>query len=260
MAGVKRREGLLINVARSQAEMATITADLIEHDVQVFGRELREFRILLAGGATPRPTYAELAQRMEINWEIVELWVGDERCVPPDHPDSNYRMIREALIEPLLAAGRKPRRIVRWKTEYGAAAAAEQYERHLRAITYAGEPLPAFEVAVLGMGEDGHTAGIFPHTAAAVEQMQLAMLNDVPQLQTQRLTVTMPVLMESRFVYVLLQGEAKGRTLQRAMQADAAPVDLPIRTLLARHSLLTLQMDVAAGAVIGERPVSDSPR
>ena len=130
--------------------------------------ERDEFRIALSGGNTPRPLYAELARSgHDLPWEKFRLTFGDERCVPPDHEKSNYRMARESLFTP---AGVPERSIARMRGEIDPALAAQEYEEQLNVLAaQKGEMIYRHDLILLGLGDDGHTASIFPGTAALEE-------------------------------------------------------------------------------------------
>lgn len=165
-------------------------------------------RIALAGGTTPRRLYAELAQNHanDIDWSSVEFYFGDERNVPLDHPDSNFRMANESLFTPLGIAPRRLFPIIspqQRDPEYD----AENYERQLR--TWSSGPVPTLDIALLGMGEDGHFASLFPDTLALNEQERLVVVNPVPKLHAHRLTMTFPMFEAARSVCFLVTGANK---------------------------------------------------
>lgn len=187
------------------------------------------FRLLLAGGSTPRKLYARLAQADAIEWPRWELWLGDERNVPPDHAESNFRMVRESLLEPLAQQGRVPARVRRWQTEAGALPAAELYAHALAALSSSPAQPPTFDLVLLGMGADGHTAGLFPGTAALDERERLTVAYFVPQLHATRLTVTYTVLNAARATFFLVTGSEKAHALREVLRGPYDPVRLPIQ-------------------------------
>jgi 6-phosphogluconolactonase len=177
----------------------------------------RRATIMLAGGSTPTPVYRALVQSERIDWANVHFFWGDERPVPADHPESNFRMARETLLEPLGIPPDDPR-VHRFRTEGTPAEAAAVYEQNLRRFfdVPRGES-PVFDVVLLGMGSDGHTASLFPNTEALEEQEHLAMANPVPALSSARLTVTYPLLNAARAVLVLVRGEDKAERLREVL-------------------------------------------
>jgi 6-phosphogluconolactonase len=173
--------------------------------------------VALSGGSTPRRLYELLAERPfrdRIDWSTVELFFGDERAVPREHPESNYRMVREALLSKVAVIAHP------MAAEVGAAAA---YERLLRERLRAHDGVPVFDLVLLGIGTDGHTASLFPGTRALHERERLVVMNDVPELGTRRMTVTYPVLNAARRVWVLAPGADKREIIGRCLAARAEP-------------------------------------
>src|ERR1035438_7812480 len=174
-------------------------------------------RIAISGGSTPKATFALLADpdqpwRNHMPWDSLDLYWVDERCVPPDHADSNYRMTREAMLDhvPL-----RPEQIHRIEGELEPHAAAARYESELRnSFRLEGAESPRFDLVALGLGSDGHTASLFPHTEAIHEMSRLATTNRVPQRDTWRITLTWPVINHARSVFFLVAGAEKAAILQ----------------------------------------------
>jgi len=180
--------------------------------------------LALAGGNTPRRTYELLTEpplRDAVPWDALHLFWGDERCVPPDHPDCNYRMAREALIDraPIPAAN-----VHRVRTEEGSAAAvAAYYERELRTFfALEVEDVPRFDLILLGMGPDGHTASLFPGSPALEETQRLVVPNSIDYMPHERVTFTFPVLNAARTIAFLITGRDKAESLARALNGDPA--------------------------------------
>lgn len=166
----------------------------------------RLFRLCLSGGSTPARIYAALATRPDIDWQRVLITFGDERCVPPGEADSNYRMAKETLLD---TARIPAHHVVRLEGELNPTEAASRAEAELH---QRGEGEPgAFrhDLILLGMGEDGHTASLFPGTTALGEHERWVVANHVPKLNTWRLTLTWPVLNAARAVAFLVNGAAK---------------------------------------------------
>jgi 6-phosphogluconolactonase len=170
-----------------------------------------EVHIALAGGSTPHGLYRKLAEDRGIDWDGVHLWFGDERTVPPDHPDCNFCMVRDTLLVHIpVPEGR----IHRMRGEIDPAKAAAEYETRLtRHIATKRDGRPVLDLVLLGMGDDGHTASLFPNTDALQERERLAVENAVPQLDTTRITLTYPVLNAARNVLFLVAGESKAQAL-----------------------------------------------
>jgi 6-phosphogluconolactonase len=210
------------------------------------------FRIALAGGSTPRALYAQLASTSDVDWSRTDIFFGDERAVGPDDPQSNFRMARETLLAP---AGVPPENVRRLRGEDpDLDAAARQYEAALGGAAAAGaSPL---DLALLGMGADGHTASLFPGTTALDEQTRQCVVVDVPSLNTRRLTLTYPVLLAARDVLFLVAGSDKAETLAAVLGAARDPRRWPSQVILrrARPRPALLFCDRAAAAKLPPNP------
>ena len=168
--------------------------------------------LALAGGSTPGPVYRWLATREDVPWSRIDVFFGDERCVPPDHPDSNYRMARDTLLCP---AGIGAARVHRMQ--------AERDDREAVASAYAALLPPHLTVLLLGIGEEGHTASLFPGSPALGERERRVVPVTAPAEPPGRLTVTPPVLEAAARVFVLATGERKAEPVARALEAPWAP-------------------------------------
>jgi len=186
--------------------------------------ERGRFAVALAGGSTPEATYGVLARNHadDVDWPNVHVFFGDERTVPPDHEDSNYRMVREALLD-LVPVGS----VHRMCGELPPVEAAVSYEGDLAG--FFGEIIPVLDLVMLGIGGDGHTASLFPETPALRVTDHLAVANPVPKLDTTRLTLTVPVLNAARKVIFLVAGEGKADALQEILEGDADPSHYPAK-------------------------------
>jgi 6-phosphogluconolactonase len=199
-------------VAKDPRDLACRAARRFE--ALVTGSSDQRFAVALAGGNTPRQLYEVLAAppfRDRIPWGRLELFFGDERAVGPEHPDSNYGMAQRALLSKVPVIAHRMR---------AEAAAADEYERLIRErITTTREGVPVFDLVLLGMGKDGHTASLFPGTRALEEEVRLVVMNEVPQLNTQRMTFTYPLLNAARRVWVLVPGADKREMVGQCMAA-----------------------------------------
>ncbi|MEX2581334.1 MAG: 6-phosphogluconolactonase [Verrucomicrobiales bacterium] len=176
------------------------------------------FRLSLCGGSTPAPIYSALAARDDIDWERVLLTFGDERAVGPDDDASNYRMVRESLVDP---AGVPASNVVRICGELDPAKAAERCEDQLRKLArLAGETCFVHDLILLGMGDDGHTASLFPGTKALEETERWVVENFVPKFDAYRITFTYPLLAAAKEVAFLVNGSAKHAMAQRVLDGD----------------------------------------
>jgi 6-phosphogluconolactonase len=224
--------------------------EMASEAVQAQGRA----RIAISGGSTPKTTFALLADpnepwRNHMPWENIDLYWVDERCVPPDHADSNYRMTREAMLDhvPL-----KPEQIHRIEGELEPEAAAARYESEMRnSFRLEGAESPRFDLIALGMGPDGHTASLFPHTGAIHELGRLAVANHVPQQKDSwRVTLTWPVINHASSVFFLIAGEDKAAVLNDVLTGARDPERLPSQLIWPASGILTLILDKAAAALL----------
>ena len=181
------------------------------------------FLVALAGGATPHAAYELLATEpfaAGVDWAHVHLFWGDERGVPPDHPDSNYRMARETLLDKVEIPAADVHRI---RCELEPAQAAAAYERELeKALGEDGR----FDLILLGLGADGHTASLFPGTAALEERERWVLAVYVEKLKAWRVTLTLPVINTARHVIFLVSGTSKAETLARVRASEPLPAGL----------------------------------
>ena len=221
--------------------------ELIEEAVAARGRA----RVAVSGGSTPKATFALLADPRypfvsHMPWDRLELFFVDERTVPPDHPDSNYRMTKEALLDKV---GMRPEQIHRIPGELEPEAAAAEYEFDLRrTFRLEGAEAPRFDIITLGMGDDGHTASLFPHTDAIHEMGRLVVSNQVPQKDTWRITLTWPVINQAREVFFLIEGAAKAAPLKEVFLGPKDVERLPSQLIWPASGILTLILDKAAAA------------
>src|SRR6266404_6032424 len=193
---------------------------------EVGARSIRDhgrFTVALSGGSTPRGLHQELVANFSsaLSWEHVFFFLGDERHVPPDHPESNYRMANETLFSKL----RIPQdHIFRIPSELpDAGEAARQYEETLRNF-FRPPPrsFPRFDFVLLGMGPDGHTASLFPGTTALEEDKHFVVANWVGEFKTFRITLTYPVLNNAASVMFLVSGDDKADMVRKALRKPEA--------------------------------------
>jgi len=237
-------------------DLNSLVASAAEQVVTLAGAAIAargRFAIGLSGGSTPRPLYELLASpafASRIDWTNVHVFWGDERCVPPDHPDSNYRMARETLLDhvPL-----PPDNIHRLAGELDPATAAADYEAHLRAFFAGdGEAGPRFDLLLLGMGDDSHTASLFPGTAALGETERWAAANYVEKLDAWRLTLTPPALNAAAEIMVLVSGASKADAFHAVLSGPTDPDKYPAQVLNPNNGRLRWLVDSeAADRVLG---------
>ncbi len=208
-------------------------------------------RIAISGGSTPKAMFALLADPGQpftkaIDWARLKLYWVDERCVPPTDAESNFRMTNEALLSKVPLP---PENIFRMEGELDPEEAASRYESTLRnSMKLEGAESPAFDLVLLGMGDDGHTASLFPHTAALHELGRLVVANHVVQKDTWRITLTSPVINQAREVAFLIEGEAKAAVLAEVLTGPHDPDRLPSQLIRPSNGKLRFLLDDAAAA------------
>lgn len=197
------------------ADAARFVVDLAH---RAFG-ERNEFRVALSGGNTPRPVYGEIARlARDFPWEKILITFGDERCVPPDDAQSNYRMAREALFAP---AGVPEKSIIRMRGEIDPKIAAQEYQDQVDLLaTQRGEQIYCHDLILLGLGDDGHTASLFPGTIAIEETTRRVVANFVPKFNTWRLTFTFPLINHARHVCFLVNAAKHADLIEHVLEGD----------------------------------------
>lgn len=181
--------------------------------------ERNEFRIALSGGNTPRPVYAQLARvDHDFPWDKILITFGDERCVPPDHEQSNYRMARESLLVP---ANVPDKSVLRMRGEIDPQIAAQEYQDKLDVwASQRDEKIYRHDLILLGLGEDGHTASLFPETPALEEKTRKVVANFVPKFDSWRLTFTFPLINHSHHVCFLVNASKHAELIERVLGGD----------------------------------------
>ena len=207
--------------------------------------ERGRFVVVLAGGSTPKAMYEVLALEYadRIDWSRVHVFFGDERTVPPDHDDSNYKMANETLLEHVPVGS-----VHRMQGELPPEEAAKAYEEELRTF-FRTEEDPRFDLILLGVGGDGHTASLFPETSALEIDDRLVVANPVLRLETTRITLTVPVINAARTVLFLVAGEDKAEALQEILESDADPRAYPA-TLIRPPGGPEWMLDQSAAALL----------
>lgn len=222
-------------------ELAMIASDCVD--------EHGRFDWVLAGGSTPEDLYRRIAGGdLSLPWARTHVWFGDERCVGPDDPQSNYRMAHAAMLgtAPARAAS-----VHRMKGEQDPAQAARDYEAEIRrACQLSAGGFPAFDLTLLGVGEDGHTASLFPGTPALAVRDRIVVENAVAKLATTRLTMTMPTLCHSRRAWIFAVGARKVAILKDVLGATRDAARWPVQGVrTARPVVWWLDEAAAAGVV-----------
>src|ERR1700751_5152254 len=215
--------------------------------------EKDSFCVALAGGSTPKALYGLLSSnpllQAKVPWSKIEFFFGDERHVPPDNAESNFRMASEAMLS---RAPVDPKQVHRIKGEKrNAAQAAEEYEQDLRAsFKLQDGQLPRFDLVLLGMGPEGHTASLFPGTKALKEERRLVVSNWVGKLYTDRITLTPPVLNNAARVFFMVHGEEKAPALKAVLEGPYEPEQLPAQLIRPKLGKVLWLVDPTAASML----------
>ncbi len=246
-----RKLKIIYYVEQNSAALASRTAqyfvEMAEESVAARGR----VRIAISGGSTPKAAFQLMGDpsqpwRARMPWDQLDLYWVDERCVPPDDQESNFRMTREALLD---HAPLRPAQIHRMEGELAPEEAAARYESGLRNdFRLEGAEVPRFDLVQLGMGPDGHTASLFPHTEALNEMMRLVASNHVPQKDAWRITLTWPVINHARSVFFLVSGVDKAGVISEVFTGPRDVERLPSQLICPASGILTLILDRSAAS------------
>ena len=240
-----------VQVVHDSAELAHEAAELFASTVESAVAARGKAFVALSGGSTPKQMGALLARepfRSRIPWDKVEIFWGDERCVPLGSPESNAG---EAMRGYLDLVGIPRENVHPWMTDPEASsAAAMEYEVTLRSAFGQETGVPRFDLVLLGMGDDGHTASLFPHTAALQAEKPLAVANFVPKLDADRLTRTRPVLNAGRAIVFLAGGPGKAEMLETVLEGPVNAEARPAQSIAPSEpdGSLTWLVDKAAAA------------
>jgi 6-phosphogluconolactonase len=242
-----------IQVVSDAAALARAAADVFIAAANQAVETNGAFTVALSGGSTPKALYSLLTNDRDLNarvpWQKIDFFFGDERHVPPDHADSNCRTAREALLSKVPVS---PARVFRMRGEYQETErAAAEYEQTLREFFHlsAGQ-LPRFDLVMLGMGPDGHTASLFPGTKALEEHQRLVISNWVGKFYTHRITLTAPVLNNAAWVMFMAHGPDKAQPLKAVLEGPYEPAQLPSQLIHPAHGKLWWLVDQSAAALL----------
>ncbi len=259
---------LAVRIAPDAAALMRLAAEEVARRAESAVIARGRFTLALAGGSTPKGLYALLADptdpfRARVPWRQTHVFFGDERHVPPDHPDSNYGMARATLLAKVPIPPENVHRIRAERTD--PAAAALEYEQELRLVFGPGPAgagpavvprglgpgeLPRLDLVLLGLGSDGHTASLFPGATALEERTHLAVATWVERLKTHRITLTLPVLGAARAVVFLVAGAEKAERVADVLQGPGAA--LPAGRVRPGGELIWLLDSAAAAGLRGQ--------
>jgi 6-phosphogluconolactonase len=244
-------------VAPNAEQVAKLSADLIADSVIRAVKARGVARIAISGGSTPKAVFELLANPTApylttIPWASLQLFFVDERCVPPTDSESNFLMTKTAMLDtiPLPAAN-----VHRMEGELDPELAASRYEAEIRnTFKLEGAETPTFDLILLGLGPDGHTASLFPHTEGLNEMARIVIANHVPQKDVWRVTLTWPVITQGREVAFLIEGEGKAEMVKTVFTGPYDPEALPAQIIRPATGKLTLLLDTAAAAQLPGPP------
>ncbi len=237
-----------VNIFPTKVELVKAAAEKLIATVNAAIHERRRCALALAGGTTPRDVYALLATedyRRRVDWSKVFLFWGDERCIPPQHPDSNFRMVNDSLLSCIAIPAEN---VFRIKGELAPAAASNEYEKHLE--DFFGGRLPQFDLILLGLGEDGHTASLFPGASALEETHRRVISVFVPKLNTHRITLTLPVINKARHVMFIVSGKSKSAIVPRILKSNQPAKELPATLVQLQNGQLDWLLDAEAASLL----------
>ena len=246
----------IIVVSDSEALRRTAADIVIGKMKEIFVNKDR-FSLALSGGSTPKGLYALIAEASEyhdhVPWQRVHFFWGDERHVPPDHAESNYRMANETMLSKLPVPVENIHRV---KAEMSdAEKAASEYEQELKRFTQLDTSgRPRLDCVLLGMGPDGHTASLFPETAALNEQKQSITANWVEKFHAHRITMTAPILNNADLIIFLVSGSDKAAVLRKVLEGDRQPDLFPSQLIKPAHGRLLWVVDKTAAAGLTRTP------
>lgn len=233
------------------AEAAKRIVELARTAISERGR----FMAAICGGDAPKPLYELLAKpewKKQIDWSRTHVFWGDERVVPAEDPASNYRMANEALLSHVPIASGNVHRVL---TEAGIPGqVAEIYQESIKNIFgVTGHEIPRFDLMLLGMGENGHTASLFPHSPLLLEQHKLVATQFVSEVGQWRVTMTPPLINNSREVLFLVTGARKAGMVRQVLTGSFAPADYPAQIVRPANGSLLWMLDTAAASLLSEK-------
>jgi len=240
-----------IRILSDRAALFQAAADEFMRQANAAIASKGRFTVALAGGSTPKGLYSLLATKAALAWDKIYFFFGDERHVPPDNPESNYRMAREALLSKVPIPAQNIFRVPAENPD--AAQAAQTYEDTLRRFFPPAEAFPRFDLILLGMGPDGHTASLFPGSKALQEKSRWVVSNWVEKFKTDRITLTLPVLNNAAVVMFLAAGEDKTETLKEVLQGTKPGEQFPSKLIRPTNGQLIWLVDQAAAAALSSQ-------
>ena len=240
-----------IEVLDDATSLALRAADLFREEVRARLESAGRFTVALSGGSTPRRLYRILssADGPPMPWERIHLFWGDERHLPPDHADSNYRMVKESLLNLAPIPESNIHRIPAERSS--AEEAAREYEAELRRFFSPGSgAIPSLDLVLLGLGADGHTASLFPGSTLAADDEHLVTAGFIEAMNAHRISLTFPVINASGAVVFLVSGRSKAEPVKRILAEDPSAADLPAARVRPESGRLVWLLDHDAASLL----------
>jgi len=249
------------SIAANKEELCERAA---EHWLQCYTKIIAtqsSFCVALSGGSTPKSLYRLLARAKysdRMDWKKIQVFFGDERCVPLDHDDSNYLMAKTALFDhiDIPADNIHPVRYEKESPDLSASAYQQQLDK---VLPKGANGIPAFDLLLLGMGDDGHTASLFPETTILQETKRLVSEVRVEKLDTWRISVTYPIINHAKNIMVLVSGAGKADKISEIFNNASQNISYPIQAIVPQGDMLWL-LDTAAAASLGDTSISENIR
>jgi 6-phosphogluconolactonase len=242
-----------VHIFETETDLFAAAAKTFVETMRLVLATRRSFTVALSGGSTPRGLYDRLAApplKDDLPWSQVEWYWGDERSVGPDDPESNYRLARESLLDRIAVDASHVHRL-RGEADRLSTAAREYQDRLAKQFMIPVDgPPPSLDLVLLGMGSDGHTASLFPFTKALDDRKKWVTANDVPQLDTKRLTLTYPTLNAAGCVLFLVTGAGKAKILREVLEGPPDPRRLPSQAIRPERGKLLWYVDRAAANLL----------
>jgi 6-phosphogluconolactonase len=235
-----------IEIFTSPTALTRATVTCFVEQAQKAIEERGRFSVALSGGSTPRAIYQELAKpnhQTGLDWERIHLFWGDERHVPPVHPDSNFKMVKDALLAHIAIPETN---IYRVPAELDVQKAAADYDAGLR-VFFTGD-WPQFDLVFLGMGNDGHTASLFPYSSGLDEEVDWFIANQLPDSGEWRLTLTKNAINAARKIVILVQGASKATMLAEVITGPYKPEEKPVQLISPVDGDLVWMVDAEAAS------------
>ena len=239
--------GTQIKIVPDSVKLARVAADEFHRMAEAAVQERSRFAVAFSGGNTPRAVYSLLAsEHKELPWDRIHIFFGDERHVSPDHPDSNFRMASESLLTKVPIPEKNVHRI---RAELEADDAAKEYEQELREFFHLiDHEWPRFDLVFLGIGEDGHTASLFPGSKALAEASRRVVANWVEKFKAFRITLSFPVLNHAAEVVFLVSGAGKAQILSEILRPGIKKY--PAQNVQPENGRLLWLVDQDAGSLL----------